>query len=184
MISAQAADPHPVGLRDAAVLEQRPRGRLLVGPDALLEGAAELRVVRLADQIVPLMVERRVEEELVVLDLEMLVLLADAALAEGDELLTLGQRAHGHGPLFECNRHEVRRYRVWIRERGRGTSFGHLGPLGGAQSRGRSLALTSLVTDCHKRKDLVVSSRYPIPMRYRPWLTGQSSRGCDSVKDR
>ena len=99
------ADPHPVGLRDAAVLEQRPRGRLLVGPDALLEGAAKLRVMGLADQVVPLMVEGRVEEELVVLDLEVLVLLADSALAKGDQLLALGQRAHGHGPFFESNRH-------------------------------------------------------------------------------
>ena len=105
MISAQAADPHAVGLRDAAVLEQRPRGRLLVGPDALLEGATKLGMMGLADQVVPLVVEGRIEEELVVLDLEVLVVLADSALAEGDELLALGQRSHGHGPLFECNRH-------------------------------------------------------------------------------
>ncbi len=101
------ADPNPVGLRDAAVLEQRPRGRLLVGPDALLEGATQLRVVGLANEVVALVVEGGVEEELVVLDLEMLVLLADTALPEGDELLALGQRAHGYGPLFESNRHEV-----------------------------------------------------------------------------
>jgi hypothetical protein len=101
-----AADPHPVGLRDAAVLEQRPRGRLLVGPDALLEGAAKLGMVGLADQVVALMVEGRVEEELVVLDLEVLLVLADSALAESDELLALSQRPHGHGPLFQCNRHE------------------------------------------------------------------------------
>ena len=68
-----AADPHPVGLGDAAVLEQRPRGRLLVGPDALLEGAAKLRMVGLANQVVPLVVEGRVEEELVVLELEVLL---------------------------------------------------------------------------------------------------------------
>src|SRR3954452_14364519 len=61
------ADPNPVGLRDAAVLEQRPRGRLLVGPDALLEGTTQLRVVGLADQVVALMVEGWVEEELVML---------------------------------------------------------------------------------------------------------------------
>ena len=99
------ADPDPVGLGDAAVLEQSPRGRLLVGPDALLEGAAKLGMVRLADQVVALVVEGRIEEELVVLDLEVLVLLADTALAEGDQLLALGQRPHGHGPLFESNRH-------------------------------------------------------------------------------
>ena len=88
------ADPDPVGLRDAAVLEQRPRRRLLVGPDALLERAAQLGVVRLADEVVALVVEGRVEEELLVLELEVLVLLADPALAQRDELLTLG-RARG-----------------------------------------------------------------------------------------
>ncbi len=101
-------DPDPVGLRNAAVLEQRPRGRLLVGPDALLEGATKLGVMGLANQVVPLVVEGWIEEELVVLYLEMLVLLADSALPEGDQLLALGQRSHGHGPLFESNRHEVR----------------------------------------------------------------------------
>jgi len=39
------ADPDAVRLRDAAVLKQRPRWRLLVRPDALLEGAPELRMV-------------------------------------------------------------------------------------------------------------------------------------------
>src|SRR5919204_325437 len=52
---------------------------------------------------------RRGADELVVRhhrrELEVLVLLTDAALAEGYELLTLGQGAHRHGPLFEGNRH-------------------------------------------------------------------------------
>ena len=78
------ADPHPVGLRDPAVLEQRPRRRLLVGPDTLLEGAPKLGMVRLAHEVVALVVERRVEEEPLVLELEVLVLLADAALAKGE----------------------------------------------------------------------------------------------------
>src|SRR5919198_5419507 len=99
------ADAHPIGLRDAAVLEQRPRRRLLVRPHPLLERAAQLGVVRLANEVVALMVEGRIEEETVVLELEVLVLLTDAALAEGYELLTLGQGAHRHGPLFEGNRH-------------------------------------------------------------------------------
>jgi hypothetical protein len=33
------------------------------------------------------------------------VLLADAALAEREQLLTLGERAHGHGPFFESDWH-------------------------------------------------------------------------------
>ena len=94
------AQPHPVGLGDAAVLEQRPRRRLLVGPDALLERAAQLRVVGLADQVVPLVVEGRVEEEALVLELEVLVLLADAALAQGQQLLALGESADRYGPFL------------------------------------------------------------------------------------
>ena len=99
------AQPDPVGLGDAAVLEQRPRRRLLVGPDTLLEGAAQLGVVGLADQVVPLVVEGRVEEEALVLELEVLVLLADAALAKGQQLLALGERADRYGPFLESDRH-------------------------------------------------------------------------------
>ena len=76
-----------------------------VGPDALLERARELGQVRLADEVVPLVVEGRIEEEAVVLDLEMLVLLTDSALAEGEELLALGERAHGYSPFLESNWH-------------------------------------------------------------------------------
>jgi hypothetical protein len=43
-----------------------------------------------------------------VLELEVLVLLADTALAQRDELLALGQRAHRDGPLFKGNRHGKR----------------------------------------------------------------------------
>ena len=99
------ADPHAVGLGDAAVLDQRPRRRLLVGPDTLLERAAQLGVVGLAHQVVALVVEGGVEEEAVVLELEVLVLLADPALAQGQELLALGEGAHRYGPFFEGNRH-------------------------------------------------------------------------------
>ena len=95
-----AAQPDAVGLRDAAVLEQRRGRRLLVGPDALLERAAQLRVMGLADQVVPLVVEGRVEEEALVLELEVLVLLADAALAQGQQLLALGESAHRYSPFL------------------------------------------------------------------------------------
>jgi len=50
-------------------------------------------------------VEGRVEEEPLVLDLEVLLRLADAALSERDELLTLGERADGHRPFLESNWH-------------------------------------------------------------------------------
>ena len=89
-----------------AVLEQRPRGRLAVGPDALLEGAAELGHVRVPDDLVALVVERGVEEEAVVLDLEMLVLFANAALAQGEQLLALGERTHGNSPFFQSDWHK------------------------------------------------------------------------------
>ena len=99
------ADAHPVGLGDPAVLRQRVRGRLALGPHALLEGAPQLGLVRLAHQVAALVVEGRVEEEAVVLELEVLVGLADAALAQGDELLALGERAHGDGPFLESDWH-------------------------------------------------------------------------------
>src|SRR5215207_7230555 len=106
------ADPDPVGLRDAAVLKQGTRRRLLVGPYTLLERAAQLGMVRLAHEVVALVVEGGIEEEAVVLEVEVLVVLADPALAKREQLLTLGQRAHRHGPLFEGNRHLVSRLGV------------------------------------------------------------------------
>ena len=99
------AQANAVGLGDAAVLEQRSRRRLLVGPDTLLERAAQLGVVGLADQVVPLVVEGRVEEEALVLELEVLVLLADAALAQGQQLLALGESADRYSPFLESDRH-------------------------------------------------------------------------------
>ena len=51
------AQPHSVGLGDAAILDQSFRRRLLVGPDALLEGTTQLGVMRFPDEVVPLMVE-------------------------------------------------------------------------------------------------------------------------------
>jgi hypothetical protein len=62
--------------------------------------------VRLAHEVDPLMVERGVEEEALVLELEVLLGLPDPPLAEGDQLLALGQGAHGHSPFFERNWHE------------------------------------------------------------------------------
>jgi hypothetical protein len=59
----------------------------------------------LADQVVALVVERGVEEELLVFDLEVLVVLADSALAQRYELLTLGESAHSDGPFLESDRH-------------------------------------------------------------------------------
>ena len=100
------ADAHAVGLRDPAVHRQRARRRLAVGPDALLERAAQLGLVRLAHEVVALVVERRVQEEAVVLEREVLVRLADAALAEGEQLLALGECAHGDGPFLESDRHK------------------------------------------------------------------------------
>ena len=51
------------------------------------------------------MVERGVQEEAVVVELEVLVGLANAALAESQKLLSFGEGPHGHGPFFESNRH-------------------------------------------------------------------------------
>ena len=46
------------------------------------------------------MIKGGVEEEPVVLDLEVPPLLADAALAKGDQLLAFRESADGHGPFF------------------------------------------------------------------------------------
>ena len=121
------AQPDAVGLGDATVLDQGLRRRLLVGPDALLEGATQLRVVRFPDQVVPLVVEGRIEEEPLVLQFEVLVLLANSALAEGEQLLTLGEGADRYSPFLESDWHlksvpgevVLRCMGGWARETGR-----------------------------------------------------------------
>src|SRR5579859_6717712 len=55
------------------------------------------------------MVEGRVQEETVVVELEVLLGFADAALAESQQLLALGEGPHSHGPFFKSNRHGVKR---------------------------------------------------------------------------
>jgi len=82
---------HPVRLRNPAVLRQGVGRRIAVGPDALLEGATQLRLVRLAHQVVALVVEGRIQEEALVLETEVLLRLADSTLAQGDELLSFGE---------------------------------------------------------------------------------------------
>jgi hypothetical protein len=62
-------------------------------------------VVGFADQVVPLVVEGRVEEEALVLELEVLVLLADAALTQGQQLLALRESADRYCPFLESDRH-------------------------------------------------------------------------------
>src|SRR5205085_4408405 len=59
----------------------------------------------ITDQVDPLVIEGGVEEEAVVIKLEVLVGLANSALAESYELLTFGQGANGDSPFFESNRH-------------------------------------------------------------------------------
>jgi hypothetical protein len=61
--------------------------------------------VRLADDVVSLVIECRVQEEAVVFELEMLVLLANSAFAECEELLAFRERANGDGPFLEGNWH-------------------------------------------------------------------------------
>jgi hypothetical protein len=51
------------------------------------------------------MLERRIEEEALVLELEMLAVVADAALTQGDKLLALGESADGDRPFLEGNWH-------------------------------------------------------------------------------
>ena len=89
-------------------------GRLALRPDSLFKGTPQLGLVRLPDEVVALVIERRVQEEAVVLEREVLVGLADAALAERHQLLALGKRAHGDGPFLECDWH--REGGVWMYE--------------------------------------------------------------------
>jgi len=89
--------------------------RLAVAPDALLERTPHLGLVRLADEVVALVVERRVQEEAVVVEREVLARLTDAALAERHELLALGECAHRDGPFLEGDWHRGE----WSRREGR-----------------------------------------------------------------
>jgi len=59
--------------------------------------------VRGANDVVALVFESGIEEEAVVLDLEVLALFADAALAQGDELFALGEGTDGDRPFLESN---------------------------------------------------------------------------------
>src|SRR4051794_14555632 len=106
------AQPDALGLGDAAVARQRVRGRLAVGPDALLERTAQLGLVRGADDVVAAVLEGRIQEEAIVLELEVLAVVAEpAALAKGDELLAFGERADGDRPFLEGNWHKEGRGR-------------------------------------------------------------------------
>jgi hypothetical protein len=82
--------------------------RLGVGPHALLQRPAKLGLVGGANDVVALVFEGRVEEEAIVLELEVLVLFANTALAQGDELLAFGKRADGDRPFLESNWHRKR----------------------------------------------------------------------------
>ena len=81
--------------------------RLAVAPDAFLERSGEIGAMGLAHEVRALVVECRVQEELLVVELEVLLGLADAALTQGQELLALSKRPHSYGPFFESNRHGI-----------------------------------------------------------------------------
>ena len=93
-------------MRAAEVARERLHGRLPLGPHTFLERARKLGHVRLAHEVVTLMIEGRIQEEAVVLDPEALVGFADPTLSQGDELLALGERTDGDRPLLERNRHK------------------------------------------------------------------------------
>src|SRR3954453_7001803 len=106
------AQPDALGLGDAAVAGQRVRRRLAVGPDAFLERTAQLGLVRGAHDVVAPVLEGRIQEEAIVLELEVLAVVAKpAAPAQGDELLAFGERADGDRPFLEGNWHKEGRGR-------------------------------------------------------------------------
>ncbi len=117
------ADAHPVRLLHGARGELAQRG-LAVAPHALLERAAQLRLMGLAHQVVALVIEGGVQEEALVLELEVLFGLADPALAQGQQLLAFGEGADGDRPFLKSNWHS------WIRKAGglRTTSLAHRSP--------------------------------------------------------
>src|SRR4030088_2395303 len=102
------SDAYAVRLRKLAVAQQGVGRRLAVAPDALLERTGQLGTVRFAHQVGALMVKRWIQKEPVVLELEVLAGLADAALAKRHKLLAFGESPHSHGPFFESNRHVFR----------------------------------------------------------------------------
>ena len=99
------ADADAIGLRDAAVARQRVQRRVAVRPHALLERAAQFGRMRVADDVVALVVECGIQEEAVVFELEVLVLFADPALTKGQELLAFCERTNGDGPFLQGNWH-------------------------------------------------------------------------------
>ena len=98
-------DPHSIRLEDVALAMQRVQRRLAIAPHALLQRPGQLRLVGLANEIGALMVERGVEEEPLVVELEVLLGLANATLAQGEELLAFGESPHSHSPFFKGDWH-------------------------------------------------------------------------------
>jgi hypothetical protein len=62
--------------------------------------------MRLANEVVALVIEGGIEEEAVVVQLEMPAVLPDAALPERQQLLAFGKRTDCDGPFFERDWHE------------------------------------------------------------------------------
>src|ERR1700733_10658013 len=93
------------------------------------------------------MVERRVQEEAVVVQLEVFVGLADAALAESQKLLSFGKGAHCNGPFFKSNRHVVIRENGGLNERGV-----PCGPRSATAAREWSIVReSSQIAKCHRK---------------------------------
>ena len=67
--------------------------------------AAQLGLVRFAHELTGLVVERGVQEEALVGEPEGLAGFADAALAQGYQLLAFGEGTDGDRPFFESNWH-------------------------------------------------------------------------------
>ena len=98
-------DAHALGLLDPSFDAERLHRRLAVVPHAFLKRPAQLGLVGFAHEVVALVVERGIQEETVVLELEVLFGLAYTALAQGDELLAFGEGADGDRPFLKSNWH-------------------------------------------------------------------------------
>jgi hypothetical protein len=101
-----SADPHAVGLLYGGARGEGIQRGLAFAPNALLERAAQLRLMGLAHEIGRLVIERGVQKESLMSKPERLAGLANSALAKGYKLLAFRESTDGDSPFFESNWHE------------------------------------------------------------------------------
>ena len=149
------ADADALGLGDAAVARQRVRRRLAVGPHALLEGAPQLGLVRRAHDVVALVLEGRDRGRSGRARARSACASSRiAALAQGEQLLALGERADGDRPFLEGNWHREGGKKGDRRNQSRARS--NAGSLG----RGMNVIVPKRSRNPKRRANVLVSRRH------------------------